>query len=143
VSDPQAAAIAQLLSLYRTFAIVGCSPDPSRESHRVARYLQANGYRIVPVNPAGGTILGERCYPDLRSIPQPVEVVDLFRRSELVAPHVTEAIAIGARAIWMQLDVIDETAAAAARAAGLEVVMDRCPAIEHSRLAAAGLLPAR
>ena len=133
--------IAKILASYHTFAIVGCSPEPSRESHRVARYLQANGYRIIPVHPAGGTILGERCYPDLRSIPDRVEVVDLFRRSELVAPHVAEAIAVGARAIWMQLDVIDEAAAAKARAAGLDVVMDRCPAIEHSRLAAAGLLP--
>jgi uncharacterized protein len=135
------AVITKILSSYRTFAIVGCSPEPSRESHRVARYLQANGYRIIPVHPAGGTILGERCYPDLRSIPDRVEVVDLFRRSELVAPHVAEAIAVGARAIWMQLEVIDEAAAAQARAAGLDVVMDRCPAIEHSRLAAAGFLP--
>ena len=140
MSDPEAV-ITKILSSYRSFAIVGCSPDPSRESHRVARYLGAHGYRIVPVHPAGGVILGERCYPDLRSIPGPVEVVDIFRRSELVAPHVAEAIAIGAKAIWMQLDVIDETAAAQARAAGLDVVMDRCPAIEHSRLAAAGLLP--
>ena len=143
MSDPQADSITKILSSYRTFAIVGCSPDPTRDSHRVARFLKASGYRIVPVHPAGGVIIGERCYPDLGSIPDPVEVVDIFRRSELVAPHVDEAIAIGARATWMQLGVVDEAAAARARAAGLDVVMDRCPAIEHPRLAAAGLLPDR
>jgi len=143
MSDPQAEAIRRILSTYRTFAVVGCSPDPSRDSHRVARFLKDRGYRIIPVHPAGGVILGETCYPDLRSIPEPVEVVDLFRRSDQVAPHVQEAIAINARAIWMQLGVVDDAAAARARAAGLEVVIDRCPAIEHPRLAAANLLSAR
>lgn len=143
MTDPQQQAILRALT-FRTFAVVGCSPDPSRDSHRVARFLQSRGYRVIPVHPAAGTILGERCYPDLGSIPREaaVEVVDIFRRSEEAGAHVDEAIALGARAVWMQLGVIDEAAAARARAAGLAVVTDRCPAIEIPRLAAAGLLPA-
>ena len=118
--------------------MVGLSPDPSRPSHGVARVLQRNGYRVVPVNPAAPpTLLGERTYASLGDVPveDGVEVVDLFRRSDQVGAHVDEAIAVRAKAVWMQLGVCDEAAAARARAAGLLVVMDRCPAIELRRLA--------
>jgi predicted CoA-binding protein len=123
-----------ILMEYRRWAVVGCSPDPARASHRVARFLQEHGYRVIPVNPRVSEVLGERCYPSLAEIPEPVEVVDVFRRSSLAGVHVDEAIEAGARAVWLQLGVIDEAAAERARAAGLRVVMDRCPAIEHPRL---------
>ncbi len=123
----------EILRTYRTFAIVGLSPKPDRASNDVASFLKARGYRIVPVNPACEEILGERSYPDLISIPDPVEVVDIFRRSEEVMPIVEQAIAIKAKVVWMQLGVINEEAAAAARAAGLEVVMDHCPKAELLR----------
>jgi predicted CoA-binding protein len=116
-----------------TWAVVGCSPMPSRPSHDVARFLLDRGYDVVPVNPNAAEILGRPCHPSLRDVPGRVDVVDIFRRSEHAGAHVDEAIAAGARAIWMQLGVIDEAAAARARAAGLLVVMDRCPAIELSR----------
>jgi len=125
-----------VLSEYRTWAVVGCSPDPARDSHRVARFLQAHGYRVIPVRPGAEEILGEHCYPALADVPasEGIEVVDVFRRSELAGAHVDEAIALGARAVWLQLGVVDEAAALRARAAGLRVVMDRCPAIELPRL---------
>ena len=102
----------------------------------MARYLHQNGFRVIPVNPTCDSIWDERCYPDLTSIPadEGVEVVDIFRRSEQAGIHVDEAIEIGAKAVWMQLGVVDEAAAQRARDAGLLVVMDRCPAIDHPRL---------
>jgi predicted CoA-binding protein len=121
----------------RTWAVVGCSPDPRRDSHRIATLLQRRGFRVIPVNPAATEILGERCFATLAEIGEPVDVVDIFRRSSEAGIHVDEAIGIGAKAVWMQLGVIDEDAAARARAAGLRVVMDRCPAIELPRLSAA------
>ena len=121
----------------RTWAVVGCSPDPRRDSHRIATLLQRRGFRVTPVNPAATEILGERCFATLAEIGEPVDVVDIFRRSSEAGIHVDEAIGIGAQAVWMQLGVIDEDAAARARAAGLRVVMDRCPAIELPRLSAA------
>ena len=129
--------VREILTTTRTWAVVGCSPDPRRDSHRIAHLLQQRGYRVIPVNPAAEEILGERCYPSLRDVPpsEGIEVVDLFRRSSQVAPHVEEAIEAGAHAVWMQLGVIDERAAERARAAGLGVVMDRCPAIELARMA--------
>ncbi len=135
-SDPQT--IRELLTSTRTWAVVGCSPDPRRDSHRIAQVLQGHGVRVVPVNPAATEILGQRCYPGLSAIPasEGVEVVDIFRRSELAGAHVDEAISMGARAVWLQLGVIDEEAAQRALAAGLRVVMNRCPAIELPRLAA-------
>ena len=125
----------EVLEQFTTWAVVGCSPDPLRDSHGVARFLQQKGKRVIPVNPRAcpGEILGETCHPDLRSIGEPVEVVDIFRRSEFAGAHVDEAIEIGAKAVWMQLEVIDEDAAERARQAGLLVVMDRCPKIEWPR----------
>ena len=120
------------------WAVVGCSPDPSRDSHRIALMLQSRGYEVIPVNPSCEEILGVRCYPALADVPKQVEVVDIFRRSSEAGRHVDEAIAIGASAVWMQLGVIDEAAAERARAAGLDVVMDRCPAIEMPRLGITG-----
>lgn len=133
--DPTTASI---LTSYKTWAVVGCSPDPSRDSHRIAALLQREGYRVIPVNPTAEAILGERAYPSLADIPaeEGVEVVDVFRRSESAGQHVDEAIAIGARAVWLQLGVIDDAAAERGRAAGLRVVMDRCPAIELPKLRA-------
>lgn len=128
-----------LLTGTRTWAVVGCSPDPGRDSHRIAAMLQRRGYRVIPVNPAvDGELLGERCYASVTDIPasEGVEVVDVFRRAEQAGAHVDEAVAIGATGVWMQLGVIDPEAAERARAAGLRVVMDRCPAIELPRLAA-------
>jgi hypothetical protein len=120
----------------RTWAVVGCSPDPGRDSHRIAALLQRRGYTVIPVNPAAEEVLGERCYPSLRDIPADagIEVVDVFRRSEHAGAHVDEAIEIGAKAVWLQLGVIDHAAIERARAAGLLAVMDRCPAIELPRL---------
>jgi predicted CoA-binding protein len=130
-------AVRTLLTTTRTWAVVGCSPDPSRDSHEIAALLQARGFRVIPVNPTEDEILGERCYPSLGAIPAElgVEVVDVFRRSEVAGAHVDEAIAIGAKGVWLQLGVIDHAAAQRASAAGLQVVMDRCPAIELPRLA--------
>ncbi len=132
--------VEDVLTRYRTWAVVGCSPEPSRDSHRIAALLQRRGYRVIPVNPTVAEILGERCYASLDEIPasEGVEVADIFRRSERAGAHVDEAIAIGARAVWLQLGVIDHAAGERARAAGLQVVMNRCPAIELPRLAAAG-----
>ena len=123
-----------ILTSTRTWAVVGCSPDASRDSHRIAALLQRRGHRVIPVNPLAREILGERAYPSLEAIGEPVEVVDIFRRASKAGAHVDEAIAVGAGAVWMQLGVIDEAAASRARQAGLHVVMDRCPAIELARL---------
>ena len=124
----------QLLEETRTIAVVGLSPRPERPSYGVARYLIAMGYKVIPVNPTVDEVLGLKSYPDLQSIPEPVDVVDIFRRSEHVPPIVEQAIAIGAKAVWMQLGVMHAEAAAQAEAAGLAVVMNRCMSIEHQRL---------
>jgi len=126
--------IDHILQNSRTIAVVGLSDDPSRPSHRVARYLQSVGYRITPVNPAANEVLGEKSYPDLASIPEKVDVVDIFRRPAQVMPHIEEAIALGVPAVWLQENVINPEAAEQARAAGLRVVMNRCMAKEHYRL---------
>ncbi len=125
---------AKILNEYRAVAIVGLSPDPSRPSHRVAKYLDRHGFRVIPVNPDAQEILGKRSYPDMSSVPEPIEIVDIFRRSEEVVPIVDEAIKIGAKVVWMQEGVINEKAASMARDAGLLVVMDRCMFKEHQRL---------
>ena len=114
--------------------MVGLSAKSDRPSYRVAAYLTTQGYRIIPVNPAESEILGELCYPDLDSVPESVDVVDIFRRSEKVLPIVKEAIRIGVKAVWMQEGVINEEAAACAREAGLMVVMDKCMRKEHQKL---------
>jgi predicted CoA-binding protein len=134
VSEAQQS-IRKVLEQFTTWAVVGCSPDPRRDSHGVAAFLQAHGKRVLPVNPTAcpGEILAQECHPDLASIGEPVEVVDIFRRSEYAGAHVDEAIAIGAKAVWMQLGVFDDAAAARARDAGLLVVMNRCPKIEWPR----------
>ena len=118
----------------RTVAVVGLSPKPDRPSYVVARYLQAQGYRIIPVNPNTQEILGEKAYPTLLSIPEKVDIVDIFRRPEEVPPVVEEAIKIGARVVWMQEGIVHEGAAQRAKEAGLKVVMDRCLKKEHQRL---------
>src|SRR3954452_11690695 len=122
----------------RTWAVVGASPSPHRDSSRIFALLKERGYRAIPVNPHCDSVLGERSYPTLADIPVEGDVVDIFRRSEAAGAHVDEAIAIGARAVWMQLGVVDEAAAERARAAGLDVVEDRCPAIDLPRLGIGG-----
>lgn len=128
--------IREVLTSVSTIAMVGASDDPYRPSHEVMQFLQKQGYRVIPVNPAlaGQTLLGELVHASLAEIPDPVDMVDIFRRSEFAGAITDEAIAIGAKVVWMQLDVIDEDAAARARAAGLTVIMDRCPKIDISRL---------
>jgi uncharacterized protein len=127
--------IAELLSATKTIAVVGLSSKRYRASFGVSQYMQRAGYRIIPVNPNEKEVLGERAYASLEEIPRDIKIdmVDIFRRSEEVAPVVESAIRIGARSIWMQEGVIDETAAARAREAGLDVVMDLCILKEHQR----------
>jgi len=137
--NPSDQTIHEILSRPTRVAVIGCSDDPARDSLRIAMLLHGKGFRVIPVNPqllpqALMGALGERCYPDLASIPDDVEIVDVFRRSEFVAKIADEAIAKGARVLWCQLGVIDLDAARHAQAAGLTVVMDRCPAIEYRRL---------
>ena len=127
----QANAIERILRESKTIAVVGLSAEPTRPSHSVARYLQAQGYRIIPVNPMVEEVLGEKSYPDLASVPEAVDVVEIFRRPEHVPAIVDAAIAKGARAVWMQEGIVHQEAAARAREAGLMVVMDRCMYKEH------------
>ncbi|HQR41145.1 MAG TPA: CoA-binding protein [Gemmatales bacterium] len=128
------AAMKQLLQSTRTIAVVGLSDKPDRPSHHVSAYMQAHGYRIIPVNPAITTVLGQRSYPTLLDIPEPVDMVDVFRQSDAVPAIVQDAIAIGAKSLWLQEGVVHEAAAAQAAEAGLAVVMDRCMLKEHARL---------
>jgi hypothetical protein len=130
----------EILRRYRRVAVVGLSDRPERPSYGVARYLQAAGYAIVPVNPAVRAVLGVTAVARLADVPPPVEIVEIFRRSELVAPVVDDAIATGARAIWMQDGVVDAAAAARAEAAGLLVVMDRCMLRDHAALKGTGAI---
>ena len=136
-----AGTITRVLRETKTWAVVGCSSNPGRPSHGVARTLMRHGYRMIPVNPRETEIHGQKAYADLYAAQadavaagQPIEVVDIFRNSVFAGIHADEAIEIGAKAVWMQLGVIDEAAAERARQAGLWVVMDRCPAIELPRL---------
>ena len=127
--------IAEILKTARTIAVVGLSPKRYRPSYGVAEYLQKAGYRVIPVNPLEAELLGERCYPDLEAIPEAVDIVDIFRRSEFVPRIVEAAIRKGAKVIWMQEGVVHEDAARRAQAAGLLVVMDRCILKDHRRMA--------
>jgi predicted CoA-binding protein len=126
--------IPELLKTSRTIAVVGLSSRRFRPSYGVAEYMQRNGYRIIPVNPFVPAVLGEKCYPDLDSIRERVDIVDIFRRAEFVPEIVDAAIRIGARAVWMQEGVVHEEAAAKAAAAGLAVVMDRCILKDHASM---------
>ena len=127
--------ISEILHSCRTIAVVGLSSKRFRPSFGVAEYLNRSGYRIIPVNPHETEVLGERCYPDLESIPEPVDLVDIFRRSEHVPEIVEAAIRKGAKAVWMQEGVVHERAARRAEDAGLAVVMDRCILKDHRRMA--------
>ena len=124
----------RILTDYKRVAIVGLSADWSRPSNFAAKYLLDHGFEVVPVNPKYDQILGQKCYADLRDIPGPVDVVDLFQRADRISAFVDQAIEIGAKVVWMQLGIIHEEAAQKARDAGLEVVMDRCMKIEYARL---------
>jgi len=128
----------KILKEYRTVAMVGASSNPERPSYKVFNYLSEHGYHVIPVNPTVPEILGKPCYPDLSSIPEKVEVVDIFRKSEEVMPVVDEAIKIGAKVVWMQEGVINEEAAAKAKNAGLLVVMDKCMRKQHLALVEVG-----
>ena len=123
-----------ILRKYKTIAVVGLSNNPMRPSHGVSEYMQHHGYRIIPVNPGHAQILGEKSYRKLEDIPEPVDIVNIFRRSEMIPPIVDSAIAIGAKVVWMQEGIQHEEAAEKARAAGLEVVMNTCILKEHHRL---------
>ena len=123
----------RILERYKRIAMVGLSANPFRPSHFAAIYMLAAGYEVIPVNPREKRILGQTCYPSLRDVPGPIEIVDIFREPSATPAIVDDAIAVGAKVIWMQLGVIHEDAAARARDAGLEVVMDRCVKIEHAR----------
>jgi uncharacterized protein len=129
VSDP----VADILRQYKTIAVVGLSSDTSRPSNGVAEYMQRAGYRIIPVNPNEREVLGEKSYARPEDVPEKIEIVDVFRRSDQVASVADSAIRIGAKVLWMQLGVVDERAAEKARAAGLTVVMDACILVEHRR----------
>lgn len=125
--------IERILSTSKTIAVVGLSSQPGKAGYYVPAYLQSQGYKIVPVNPTLDQALGEKSYPDLLAVPQPVDLVLIFRRSEAVPPFVDQAIQIGAKAVWMQLGITNEDAACKAEAAGLDVVMDACMMVEHRR----------
>jgi uncharacterized protein len=126
--------IPEILKSSRTIAVVGLSSNPMRPSNGVAAYLQRAGYRVIPVNPNESEVLGEKCYARLEDVPEKIDLVDIFRRPECVPEIVESAIRVGAKTIWMQEGVVNQQAAERARAAGLEVVMDRCTLKEHRKL---------
>lgn len=134
-SNPPESVLRAILARPLTIAVVVCSDDPRRDSHRIAGRLKAFGYRMIPVNPfaAGQSIHGEYCYARLADVPEPIDLVDVFRRPSLVDPIVDDAIACGATIVWMQLGVVNEAAAQRAQAAGLTVVMDRCTSRDYRR----------
>ncbi len=131
--NPEDEEIRGILENNRTIAVVGLSTNPDKDSHRVARYLKEQGYQIVPVNPKNEEILGQKCYANLKEIPFSVDIVDIFRKIEAIPAVVDEAIATGAKVVWMQLGLAENQSAHKARSAGLQVVMNKCIKIEHSR----------
>ncbi len=130
--------IPEILKEFRTIAVVGLSTNPGRPSYRVSRYMQDQGYRIVPVRPGADEILGEKVYPTLKDIPFPVQIVDVFRRSETVLPIAEEAVAIGAKVLWLQEKIINHDAQRICKDAGMEVIMDRCILQEHRKAGLSG-----
>ena len=140
MTNPVDGELAQLFRASRTVAVVGLSPDRMRASNGIARYLQRSGFRVIPVNPNETEVLGHKSYASLRDIPEPVDIVDVFRRPEFLPEIAADAIAIGAKALWMQQGIAHAEAATVATEAGLLVIQDRCIMIEHMRLA--GALPA-
>ena len=126
--------IPELLESARTIAVVGLSSNPMRPSNGVAEYMQRSGYRIIPVNPNETVVLGEKSYPRLEDVPEPIDIVDVFRRPQFVPDIVESAIKVGAKALWLQEGVIHDAAAARAQEAGLDVVMDKCILKEHRKL---------
>ena len=128
------AELRRILKSNHTIAVVGLSADWYRPSYFAAKYMQEHGFRIIPVNPKYDEILGEKCYPNLKAIPEPVDIIDVFRKPDDCVPIAQDAVAIGAKVLWLQLGVVNEEAARVAEAGGLEVVMDRCVKIEYARL---------
>jgi uncharacterized protein len=128
------AGLRRILLRSRTLAVVGLSAQWHRPSYFAAKYMQDHGYRIIPVNPRYAEVLGEKCYPDLRSMPEPVDVVDCFRKPSEIPAIAEDAVAIGAKVLWMQLGIVNDAAARRASGAGLDVVMNRCVKIEHARI---------
>jgi predicted CoA-binding protein len=136
--SPSPEELREVLRAARVVAVVGLSDKPDRDSHHVGAYLQSVGYRVIPVNPAVERVLGERSYGSLRDVPEKVDVVDVFRKPEAVPAIVDDAIAVGAKVVWMQDGVVHEEAAKKARAAGLKVVMDRCMLRDHRAMTGGG-----
>ncbi|TAK13203.1 MAG: CoA-binding protein [Anaerolineae bacterium] len=134
MTNPPDSALKDLLTNARVIAVVGHSDNPDRTSYQIAQYLRAAGYTVYPVNPAVETIDGQPSYPSLAAVPEPIDIVDVFRRSEFLSGVVEEAIAAGAKSVWAQLGVADEVAAETARRAGLTMVMDSCIKVDHMRL---------
>ncbi|MFM7524594.1 MAG: CoA-binding protein [Betaproteobacteria bacterium] len=128
------AELRRILKNNHTIAIVGLSADWYRPSYFAAKYMQEHGFRIIPVNPKYDEILGEKCYPNLKAVPEPVDIVDVFRKPDDCVPIAQDAVSIGAKVLWLQLGVVNEEAARVAETGGLEVVMDRCVKIEYARL---------
>jgi len=128
------AELRRILKTNHTIAVVGLSADWYRPSYFAAKYMQEHGFKIIPVNPKYDEILGEKCYPNLKAIPEPVDIVDVFRKPDDCVPIAQDAVAIAAKVLWLQLGVVNEEAARVAEAGGLEVVMDRCVKIEYARL---------
>jgi len=137
-SNPPSEEIAGILTESKTVAVVGLSDNPERDSHRVAKYLKEKGYRVIPVNPGKKEILGEKCYPDLASVPEKIDVVDIFRTVDAIPGIVDEAIRVGAKTVWMQLGLAHQASAEKARAAGLKVIQGKCMKIEHVRMSGGG-----
>ena len=139
-SNPSPEGLRRILRGVKTVAMVGVSTNPVRPSNYVGRYLALKGYRVIPVNPTVAEVLGQKSYPDLVSIGEPVDLVDVFRRPKTVVPIARQAVSIGAKALWLQLGIVNEEAAEIARLGGLDVVIDRCTHVEHRRLARQGKL---